>query len=63
MKFFVDKDSCVESGACEGVYPEVFSMNDNGLAIVIYLDIAEDISEVAQDVCDRCPARAISSDN
>ncbi|EPZ59363.1 ferredoxin [[Clostridium] sordellii ATCC 9714] len=33
MKAFVDKDVCIGCGACTGICPEIFEMEDDGLAV------------------------------
>jgi len=48
MKGFVDKDSCIGCGLCEGLCPDVFKMNDEGKAEAIETDIEEKLMDDAQ---------------
>ena len=60
MKAFVDKDTCIGCAACEGVCPEIFSIEDDGLAVAIDLAITDDLMESANEACEGCPVGAIS---
>lgn len=60
MKAFVDKDVCIGCGACEATCPEIFSIEDDGLAVAVDTEIASDLIELAEDACDGCPVNAIS---
>ena len=58
MKANVDKDTCIGCGACPSICPEVFSMDDDGLAKAIDSEIPEDVQEAR----DGCPVDAIDID-
>ncbi|WP_195937952.1 ferredoxin [Romboutsia sp. 1001713B170131_170501_G6] len=60
MKAFVDKDVCIGCGACAGICPEVFDMDNDGLAVAIEGEISEDLQESAQEACEGCPVSAIT---
>lgn len=62
MKAFVDKDTCIGCEVCVGIYPEVFSMDDDGKSIAIKEDISSQYIESAQEAKDSCPVGAISID-
>lgn len=47
-------ESCIGCGACTGIAPEVFEMNDEGLAAVIGEDVAS-----AKEAAEACPVEAI----
>lgn len=51
--------NCIGCGICEGVCPEVFHMNDSGLAEAIEDDIPAGQEELAQEARDSCPVSAI----
>lgn len=58
MKVKVDKEKCIGCGACAGIVPSVFDMDDDGLAKVN----SEDVSSLEEDVRDAagsCPTDAI----
>jgi len=60
MKAYVDKDTCIGCGLCTEVCPDVFSMDDDGLAVAIDEEIPEDAVDCAQDAQQQCPTGAIS---
>ncbi|WP_270942313.1 ferredoxin [Romboutsia lituseburensis] len=62
MKAFVDRDTCIGCGACEGICPDVFSIDDEGKSVPINEVIPENILESAQDAKESCPVSAISID-
>lgn len=60
MKAVVDKDLCIGCGLCPSICPEIFSMDDDGLAIAKDTEIPEDIIDSAQEARSSCPVEAIS---
>lgn len=60
MKAYVDRDGCIGCGACEGICPEVFSMDSENLSVPIEDDIPEDLLDAAQEARDSCPVSVIS---
>lgn len=59
MKAFVDKDICIGCGACTGICPEVFDMDDDGLAIAIKEELKSELEDSAVEAQDGCPVSAI----
>ena len=59
MKAFVDKDICIGCGACTGICPEVFDMDDDGLAIAIKDEGKSELVDSAVEAKDGCPVSAI----
>ena len=55
----VNKDLCIGCGACQAVCPEVFEIEDDGLATVIVDEIPEELNEDALDAKEGCPTEAI----
>ena len=55
----VNKDLCIGCGACQAVCPEVFEIEDDGLATVVVNEIPEDVKEDAIDAKEGCPTDAI----
>ena len=45
MKLKVDKDLCIGCGACQAVCPEVFEIEDDGLATTIVDEVPKEIKE------------------
>ncbi len=60
MKAFVDKEACIGCELCTTDYPEIFSMEDDGLAVAIEAELSEDQVSDAQEAVDSCPTEAIS---
>ena len=62
-KFEVNKDACIGCGACVAVCPEVFEINDEGLATTIKDEnLTEEEIENATDAMEGCPTGAISKE-
>jgi len=59
MKLRVDKDICIGCGACQATAPDVFEINDEGLADVIVEEVPEELNEDAIDAKEGCPVDAI----
>ena len=59
MKLEVNKDLCIGCGACGAVCPEVFEIDDDGLAHTIVDTVPEDLEEDAIDAKEGCPTNAI----
>jgi len=59
MKVWIDRDLCTGDAICADEAPEVFSMDDEGLAIVNPgMELAGDREDVKRMV-DECPGAAI----
>ena len=59
MKAYVDQNTCIGCGLREGTAPEVFRMNDAGLAEA-YSETDEAGKDQVQEAIDGCPVGAIS---
>jgi len=59
MRACVDQDACIGCGLCTGTAPEVFRMNDDGLAEA-YSEAGEADKDSVQDAIDGCPVSAIA---
>ena len=55
----VDKDACIGCGACPDVCPEIFKMEDDGLAIAYKNPVPSDLEESAKEAAEGCPTEAI----
>lgn len=55
----VDQDLCIGCGLCEEICPEVFVMNDDGLAEVIEGSSCADAG-CCEEAADSCPTDAIT---
>ncbi len=55
-------EGCIGCGACTGICPEVFDLNDEGLAYNILgedEEIPEDLMSGVDEAIESCPAQAI----
>lgn len=62
MKIRVNKDICIGCGACAAIVPDVFELEDDGLANCKIKKIEDNIKEDIQDAADSCPTNAIEVD-
>ncbi|MGE4274366.1 MAG: ferredoxin [Desulfitobacterium sp.] len=60
--YAVVESSCIGCGSCEAVCPEVFRMNDDGLAEPYKNPVPAELEEKAQEAADICPVSAIILD-
>ena len=62
-KFKVNKDACIGCGACMALCPEVFDIDEEGLATVIKEDnLTSEEVENATDAMEGCSTAAISKE-
>lgn len=59
MKAKVNKDICIGCGACQAIVPDVFELEDDGLAVCKEEEIKEELKEDVRDASDSCPTGAI----
>lgn len=59
MKAKVNKDICIGCGACQAIVPDVFELEDDGLAACKVEKIEESKKEDVLDAADSCPTSAI----
>jgi len=62
MKATVDRDACIGCGYCEMVCPDVFVLDDEGLAKVLVDEVPEEFEVCAQDAMEGCSVNAINLD-
>ncbi|MEL1135854.1 ferredoxin [Desulfitobacterium sp. THU1] len=55
-------ETCIGCGACASVCPEVFRMNDEGLAEAYVNPVPSELEESAQEAADGCPTDSIHLD-
>lgn len=58
MKAKVIEDRCIGCGQCEATCPDVFKIEDDGIAHVIG-EVTDSVSDDAQMAADGCPTSAI----
>ena len=59
LRVSVDSDRCTGVGACEQVCPEVFFMNDEGLADVLEEEPHETLWAAVERAEEACPEEAV----
>lgn len=59
MKMKVDKNICIGCGACAAISPEVFIIDDDGLAVANDIEISDELKEDSIDAKEGCPVDAI----
>ena len=59
MKVSVDEWLCAGHGLCEAASPEVFEVNDDGIAVVLQESPGESLLSSVKDAVRLCPADAI----
>ena len=62
MKLNVDRDICIGCGACQAIAPNVFEIDDEGLATVVVNEINEEDVNDAIDAKEGCPVNAIDEE-
>ena len=62
MKLVVDKDICIGCGACAAICPDVFEIDDEGLATSTVSEVSEEVMDDAIDAKEGCPVDAIKED-
>lgn len=53
------RDECLGDGICNDECPEVFAMDDDGLAMVSNAEPDESLRDAVQSAADECPAEII----
>jgi ferredoxin len=59
VKVTVDSELCMGCGDCEYTAPEVFEMNDEGVAVAKFEEVPAEFEDVVQEAADNCPEQAI----
>lgn len=59
MKIKVDQDLCIGCGICEGIAPEVFSLETEPYAVVLLDPVPEEFQAAAREAAEACPEAAI----
>ncbi|BAE83240.1 MULTISPECIES: ferredoxin [Desulfitobacterium] len=53
------ESDCIGCGSCEAVCPEIFRMNDSGLAEAYVNPVPAELEESAKEAADMCPVNVI----
>lgn len=65
MKISIDKEKCIKCGLCAGIYPDIFSFEEDGIKIIKKEGVlnSEENKKLADDLDTAkisCPNRAIT---
>jgi len=60
MRAIVDKDLCIACGVCEGIAPEVFSLQREPYAEVLLDPIPAELEDAVEEAKEECPEGAIT---
>jgi ferredoxin len=60
MRTFVDSETCMGCGICEGLCPEVFSLGAKDYAVVLLDPVPAEFEGAVKDAMDQCPEAAIT---
>ena len=55
----VNENACIGCGACQAMVPDVFDINDDGLAFVMENAKVDENLDDVKDAADNCPTGAI----
>ena len=59
MQVKVNKDLCIGCGACQAIAPDVFEIEDDGLANAYKPEVEDSQKEDVIDALEGCPTSAI----
>lgn len=59
MRVHVDPEACLGCGVCATIIPEVFSLGDEGFAVVLLDPVDEFFRDLVQQAADECTEEAI----
>lgn len=61
MRIEINMETCLSSGQCAYMHPELFEVDDDGVpTILISGDLTDEQVEQARDAADVCPSQSIS---
>ena len=60
MKVRIDPELCSGCGPCTDICPEVFELNEKGIAEVKVDEVPTESQETCKEAADSCPTEAIS---
>jgi ferredoxin len=62
MKAFIDRDGCISCGLCPETCPEVFRMDDEGIAEVYVDEVPSPVEGTAKEAEEGCPVSVITTE-
>ncbi|OAA18933.1 ferredoxin [Frankia sp. EI5c] len=61
MRVVVDEDRCCGHSTCCTLCPEVFTLSDDGFAVVTLDEVPADLEDVVRAAVSNCPEKAITA--
>ena len=61
MKVTVDDDRCRGHAVCCAICPDVFTLGEDGYAVVRDPEVPAQLEDAVRDAADSCPERAITT--
>lgn len=62
MKAKVNSDACIGCGACTYTCPEVFELQDDGVAKAVVEEVSDELKDKVIEASEGCPTSAISTE-
>lgn len=59
MKTTVDADLCISCAVCANMAPDLYVMNDDGIAEAKVAEVPAELVDLAKECAEECPADAI----
>ncbi len=60
MKVSVNFDTCISSGTCADLVPQVFELRDDGFLYVINEEPGEELRDALDEAAEMCPTNSIT---
>ena len=60
MKVCVDAEACSGCGPCVDICPEVFELDEEGIAVVKVAEVPTELCEACREAVENCPTDAIA---
>ena len=62
MKVTVDREKCMNSGMCTQAAPKIFTMDDDGMLVILQNDVPDEHLLAVEDAVACCPTSALRLD-
>ena len=60
MKVCIDPELCSGCGPCVDICPEIFELNEEGIAVVKVNEVSAELQDACKEAAGDCPTEAIS---
>jgi ferredoxin len=62
MKVEVDRDACEANAVCEGLVPEVFSVDDDDRLHILLTPVPAELADAVRHAVSSCPKAALRAE-